>query len=232
MMGLYMPKFMFNTHFDDEIEDNSNKDAHRNEQEIEKEVEPTFSLQELEDQKAIEYKRGLQEGKAQMLTGIEKETANILDIISSKVITLNERHKEWADTINKDAIKLTRVIVKKLAPRMMKEWDFHEIEDAITEAFKFLSNEPRVLIRVSERAHEPIETEITRITSNAGFQGKIQVIGDRLINNGDCSISWDAGSLEKSLEETWSTIDKIIDNVMAGETNRKTTSNDRSYKAN
>ena len=223
-----MPKFMFNTHFDDEIEDNSRKEAHQNEQEIEKEIEPTFSLQELQDQKAIEYKRGLQEGQAQMLTGIEKETANILDMISSKVMTLSERHKEWAETINKDAIKLTRVIMQKLAPRMMKEWELHEIEDTIKEAFKFLSNEPRVLIRVSERAHEQIETEIARITSKAGFQGDVQVLGDQLIKNSDCSISWDAGSLEKSLEETWSNIDKIIDNVLAERTVCKTAISDSS----
>ena len=209
---------MFNTHFDDDIEENSKKEALQNEQEIEKEIEPTFSLQELQDQKAIEYKRGLQEGQAQMLTGIEKETANILDMISSKMMVLSERHKEWAETINKDAVKLTRVIMQKLAPRMMKEWELHEIENTIKEAFKFLSNEPRVLIRVSERAHEPIETAIARITSKAGFQGDVQVLGDQLINNGDCSISWDAGSLEKSLEETWSNIDKIIDNVLAERT--------------
>ena len=54
-----MPKFMFNTHFDDEIEDKLKKDMPRNEQEIEKEIEPTFSRQELEDQKAIEYKLSL-----------------------------------------------------------------------------------------------------------------------------------------------------------------------------
>ena len=225
-----MPKFMFNTHFDDDIEDNSRKEALQNEQEIEKEIEPTFSLQELQDQKAIEYKRGLQEGQAQMLTGIEKETANILDMISSKVMTLSERHKEWAETINKDAIKLTRVIMQKLAPRMMKEWELNEIEDTIKEAFKFLSNEPRVLIRVSERAHEPIETEIARITSKAGFQGDVQVLGDQLIKNSDCSISWDAGSLEKSLEETWSNIDKIIDNVLAERTACKTAISDSSQQ--
>jgi len=225
-----MPKFMFNTHFDDEIEDNSRKEALQNEQEIEKEIEPTFSLQELQDQKAIEYKRGLQEGQAQMLTGIEKETANILDMISSKVMTLSERHKEWAETINKDAIKLTRVIMQKLAPRMMKEWELNEIEDTIKEAFKFLSNEPRVLIRVSERAHEQIETEIARITSKAGFQGDVQVLGDQLIKNSDCSISWDAGSLEKSLEETWSNIDKIIDNVLAERTACKTAISDSSQQ--
>tara|TARA_B100001287_G_scaffold111232_1_gene93788 strand:+ start:2336 stop:3031 length:696 start_codon:yes stop_codon:yes gene_type:complete len=229
-MDLYMPKFMFNTHFDDEIEDNSRKEALQNEQETEKEIEPTFSLQELQDQKAIEYKRGLQEGQAQMLTGIEKETANILDMISSKVMTLSERHKEWAETINKDAIKLTRVIMQKLAPRMMKEWELHEIEDTIKEAFKFLSNEPRVLIRVSERAHEQIETEIARITSKAGFQGDVQVLGDQLIKNSDCSISWDAGSLEKSLEETWSNIDKIIDNVLAERTACKTAISDSSQQ--
>jgi len=227
-MDLYMPKFMFNTHFDDDIEENSKKEALQNEQEIEKEIEPTFSLQELQDQKAIEYKRGLQEGQAQMLTGIEKETANILDMISSKVMVLSERHKEWAETINKDAVKLTRVIMQKLAPRMMKEWELHEIENTIKEAFKFLSNEPRVLIRVSERAHEPIETAIARITSKAGFQGDVQVLGDQLINNGDCSISWDAGSLEKSLEETWSNIDKIIDNVLAERTACKAAISDSS----
>ena len=225
-----MPKFMFNTHFDDDIEDNSKKEFLQNEQEIEKEVEPTFSLQELQDQKAIEYKRGLQEGQAQMLTGIEKETANILDMISSKVMTLSEIQKEWAETLNKDAVKLTRVIMQKLAPRMMKEWELHEIEETIKEAFKFLSNEPRVLVRVSERAHEPIETEIARITSKAGFQGDVQVLGDQLINNGDCSISWDAGSLEKSLEETWSNIDKIIDNVLAERTACKTAISDSSQQ--
>ena len=225
-----MPKFMFNTHFDDDIEDNSKKEFLQDEQEIEKEIEPTFSLQELQDQKAIEYKRGLQEGQAQMLTGIEKETANILDMISSKVMTLSEIQKEWAETLNKDAVKLTRVIMQKLAPRMMKEWELHEIEETIKEAFKFLSNEPRVLIRVSERAHEPIETEIARITSKAGFQGDVQVLGDQLINNGDCSISWDAGSLEKSLEETWSNIDKIIDNVLAERTACKTAISDSSQQ--
>jgi len=225
-----MPKFMFNTHFDDDIEDNSKKEFLQDEQEIEKEIEPTFSLQELQDQKAIEYKRGLQEGQAQMLTGIEKETANTLDMISSKVMTLSERQKEWAETVNKDAVKLTRVIMQKLAPRMMKEWELHEIEETIKEAFKFLSNEPRVLIRVSERAHEPIETEIARITSKAGFQGDVQVLGDQLINNGDCSISWDAGSLEKSLEETWSNIDKIIDNVLAERTACKTAISDSSQQ--
>ena len=229
-MGLYMAKFMFNTHFDDDVEDNSKKEAFQNEQEIEKEIEPTFSLQELEEQKAIEYKRGLQEGQAQMLTGIEKETANILDMISSKVVTLSESHKEWVETVNKDAVKLTRVIMQKLAPRMMKEWEFHEIEDTIKEAFKFLSNEPRVLIRVSESAHEPIETEIMRITAKAGFQGDVQVLGDQLINNGDCSISWDAGSLERSLEKTWSTIDKIIDNVLAERTACKPITSDGSHQ--
>ena len=227
-----MPKFMFNTHFDDEIEDKLKKEMPRNEQEIEKEIEPTFSRQELEDQKAIEYKRGLQEGKAQMLMGIEKETANILDMISSKVITLNEKHKEWTETINKDAVKLTQVIMQKLAPRIMKEWEFHEIRDTIEEAFKFLSNEPRVLIRVSERAYAPIETEITRIASKAGFQGDVQVICDHSINNGDCSISWDAGSLEKSLEETWSTIDEIIDNVIAERTACNATTSDLSREVN
>ena len=84
---------------------------------------------------------------------------------------------------------------------------------------------------VQQKQQQPIETEITRITSNAGFQGDIQVIGDQLINNGDCAISWDAGSLEKSLEETWSTIDKIIDNVIAEENDCKTTTSDRSHIA-
>ncbi|MED5472536.1 MAG: FliH/SctL family protein [Pseudomonadota bacterium] len=209
-----MPKFMFNTHFDEESEERIKAEATRQKEQAEEEAPPTFSLQELEDQKLIEFKRGVQEGKAEMLEAIERETANLLEIISSKVDDLQEKHKEWTDTINKDAVKLARVIIEKLAPRLLKGSEVQEIEDSIEEAFRFLSNEPKVLIRVSEQAKEPIRAQITRITSKAGFQGDVEVVGDQLIRGGDCSVTWDSGSLEKSLENTWTTIDSIIDKVL------------------
>ena len=42
----------------------------------------------------------------------------------------------------------------------------------------------------------------------------MEVVGDQLIRDGDCSVTWDSGSLEKSLENTWTTIDSIIDKVL------------------
>ena len=89
-----MPKFMFNTHFDEESEERIKAEATRQKEQAEDEAPPTFSLQELEDQKLIEFKRGVQEGKAEMLEAIERETANLLEIISSKVDDLQEKHKE------------------------------------------------------------------------------------------------------------------------------------------
>ena len=199
-----MPKFMFNTHFVEEREERIKAEATRQKEQAEEEAPPTVSLEELEDQKLIEFKRGVQEGKAEMLEAIERETANLLEIFSSKVDDLQEKHKEWTDTINKDAVKLARVITEKLAPRLLKGSEVQEIEDSIEEAFRFLSNEPKVLIRA----------KITRITSKAGFQGDVEVVGDQLIRGGDCSVTWDSGSLEKSLENTWTTIDSIIDKVL------------------
>ena len=214
---------MFNTHFDEEIEEKIKAEATRQKEQAEEEAPPTFSLQELEDQKLIEFKRGVQEGKAEMLEAIERETANLLEIISSKVNDLNDKHNEWTDIISKDAVKLARVITEKLAPRLLKGSEVHEIEDSIEEAFRFLSNEPKVLIRVSEQAKEPIQTQINQITFKAGFHGGVEVVGDQLIKDGDCSITWDSGSLEKSLKDTWTKIDEIIDKVLDEPIDSKTT---------
>ena len=221
--GFFMPKFMFNTHFDEETEEKIQAEAIGQKQQAEEEVPPTFSLQELEDQKLIEFKRGVQEGKAEMLDAIERETANLLEIISSKINDLNEKHNEWTDIINKDAVKLARVVTEKLAPRLLKGSEVHEIEGSIEEAFRFLSNEPKVLIRVSEQAKEPIQTQISQITFKAGFQGGVDVVGDQFIKDGDCSITWDSGSLEKSLEDTWAKIDEIIDKALDDPKDSKTT---------
>lgn len=210
-----MTKFMFNTNFDEEIEDKlkAEEEARLNEA-TEEEKPPVFSLEQLENAKDLALKQGIQEGKAEMINSIERETCTTLETISALLDKLSNDYQKWTETINKDSVRLTRTILGKLAPQLMKTSELSQIEDIITEAFKFSSNEPRVLIRVSENLEEPLKNIISNISSRAGYSGEVLISTDPELSTGDCVVTWDAGTLERALSNTWDEIDLIINRVL------------------
>ena len=91
------------------------KDLLKQEQKLSVEDAPTFSEEDLNAAKQIALKQGIQEGKAEVMSGIEREINLSLDTISLKLENLIYVHKEWTEAINKDALKLAHAIMKKLA---------------------------------------------------------------------------------------------------------------------
>ena len=102
---LEMDKYLFNTMIDEEetkIEKDDKKDLLKQEQKLSVEDAPTFSEEDLNAAKQIALKQGIQEGKAEVMSGIEREIGSSLDTISLKLENLLQVHKKWAEAINKD----------------------------------------------------------------------------------------------------------------------------------
>ena len=141
-----MDKYLFTTMFDDDKTKNerdNQKDLLNHEEKISVEDTPTFSEEDLDMAKQIALKQGIQEGKAEVMSGIEREINLSLDTISLKLESLMQVHKEWTEAINKDALQLAHTIMKKLAPRLTRNHELIEVERTITQAFEFTNNQPK-----------------------------------------------------------------------------------------
>ena len=212
-----MDKYLFNTMFDEEETKNSKdnkKDLLKQEEKLSVEDASTFSEEDLNVAKQIALKQGIQEGKAEVMSGIEREITSSLDTISLKLESLMQVHKKWTEAMNKDTLRLAHAIMKKLAPQLTRNGELNEVERTIAHAFEFINNQPKVLIQISQHLKKPIQEKIDLITSRAHFDGQVILIVNNELVGDDCRIKWDSGEMERSMSTTWDQIDKIVDRVI------------------
>ena len=212
-----MDKYLFNTMFDEEETKNTKdnkKDLLKQEEKLSVEDAPTFSEEDLNVAKQIALKQGIQEGKAEVMSGIEREITSSLDTISLKLESLMQVHKKWTEAMNKDTLRLAHAIMKKLAPQLTRNGELNEVERTIAHAFEFINDQPKVLIQISQHLKNPIQEKIDLITSRAHFDGQVILIVNNELVGDDCRIKWDSGEMERSMSTTWDQIDKIVDRVI------------------
>ena len=212
-----MDKYLFNTMFDEDETKNTKdnkKDLLKQEEKLSVEDAPTFSEEDLNVAKQIALKQGIQEGKAEVMNGIEREITSSLDTISLKLESLMQVHKKWTEAMNKDTLRLAHAIMKKLAPQLTRNGELNEVERTIAHAFEFINDQPKVLIQISQHLKNPIQEKIDLITSRAHFDGQVILIVNNELVGDDCRIKWDSGEMERSMSTTWDQIDKIVDRVI------------------
>ena len=212
-----MDKYLFTTMFDEEEtknEKDNKKDLLKEEEKLSVEDTPRFSEEDLNVAKQIALKQGIQEGKAEVMSGIEREINSSLDTISLKLESLIQIHKKWTEAINKDTLRLAHAIMKKLAPQLTRNGELNEVERTIVHAFEFINKQPKVLIQISQHLKNPLQEKIDLITSSANFDGQVILVVNNELAGDDCRIKWDSGEMERSMSTTWDQIDKIVDRVI------------------
>ncbi|MDF1791356.1 MAG: hypothetical protein P1U88_05560 [Thalassobaculaceae bacterium] len=181
---------------------------------------PTFSLEEMEAAKAAAHASGRQEGMDDAMAGIEQQVARTLDAVFSRVPKVFEQYKAWAKEMESDAARLGLAVIGRLAPELVRDNELPEVEAVIREAFGFLTEQPKVMIRVAKDLEEPLSGKVELMASRVGYEGQVVLVGDPELPVDDCRVSWQAGAVERSLDDIWGQIDQIAERVLAGSPKR------------
>jgi flagellar assembly protein FliH len=106
--------------------------------------------------------------------------------------------------------------MRKLAPELLRGSELPQVEHIVNEAFQFLTDQPKVMIRVASDLEAPLSDKVHLMASRVGYEGQVVLTGDPELELTDCRISWHAGAVERSLDETWMLIDEMVDRVLRG----------------
>ncbi|MCR9072086.1 MAG: hypothetical protein NXI18_10230 [Alphaproteobacteria bacterium] len=216
--------FLFEYSFDDGADEarRAEEEAQRRaEEEAEANRPPTFTVEELEAAKAEAYATGRQQGMDDAMAGIEQQVARTLDAVFSRVQKVFEEHRAWTREMETDAVRLGLAVIGRLAPELARDNELPEVEAVIREAFGFLTEQPKVMIRVAKELEEPLSGKVELMASRVGYEGQVVLVGDPDLPVDDCRISWQAGAVERSLDNVWEQIDQIVERVVAGAPTRK-----------
>ena len=187
-----MAKFLFDTVFD------ANEAALEPVQVRDK--KSFWSTDEKEAARNEGFERGRQAGIDETLATMEARTASALETIATSVTALTAQLETQRQQLNEEGIVLANMIARSLNAALIAREPLHEIEVLFSEALGFLPDTPHIAVRLNEALLDAAREKLDTIAAERGFQGKLIILGQPDIAQGDCRIEWAQGGIVKDQE--------------------------------
>jgi len=184
-----MAKFLFDTVFDD---------SETALAPVQSRAEKSFwSTDERDAARNEGFERGRQAGIDETMAAMEAKTASALETIASNVGALTAQLETQRQQLKQEGIVLANMIARSLSSALIAREPMHEIETLFSEALEFLPDTPHIAVRLNEALLEVAREKLDTIAAERGFQGKLIILGQPDITQGDCRIEWAKGGIVK-----------------------------------
>ena len=195
-------KFDFGTVFEGPVDDTAFGTG--------KEKEPVWTEEELEREKAEAYARGLAEGQAEALQGIEQRIAETVQHVMDRSQRMIESVEAVRAGLENEAKRLAIATGTKIGSEMLAQMRRQEIEAIVSDALSLLSTQPHVVIRVHEDLLEGFKQRFETIALQNGFAGKLIILGEPDFDQSDCRVEWAEGGISRDAGALASQVDDIV----------------------
>lgn len=156
------------------------------------------------------YDAGFEAGKA---AGKEQQVAQVQSLISAFDRNVAALLKKFGE-IEKEQDGIVRQIVvaiaRKILPDFVAKNGLNEIEAVLSEAIREMAREPRLVIRVHEAQFDAVNERAQALAAQRAYPGKLIVLSDDNVAEGDCRVEWADGGVERNSRETLDTIEQTV----------------------
>jgi flagellar assembly protein FliH len=172
--------------------------------------EPTFSRAELDAARDAGIAEGRAGAFAEAADGTEQRAVTALGLIGAEVQQLAGERATLTAEVQRDALALVRIIVRKLAPALCRKNPLAEIDALVAEILRDAIDEPRLVVRVADDLFDAVQARLAPLAEAAGFAGKLVLLADGALMPGDCRIEWADGGTERNTRRLLAEIDTAL----------------------
>jgi flagellar assembly protein FliH len=143
------------------------------------------------------YRNGFQAAEAEMKAETARRLAIALEQAAEMLMLMGQGLKEIDARLELEAIAVAYAVATKLAPALIAREPMAEIEALASGIFRQLLATPHVVVRVSDRLYEPAREKLGKISQESGFEGRLVLLAEPEMADGDCRIEWADGGLTR-----------------------------------
>lgn len=141
------------------------------------------------------FARGHAAGRAEAEAETARFHALALGRIADEIARAGGAIDAEAAAIEDEALVFFAALARRLAGRALDREPLAPIRDAAAEAFRHLRGVPHLVARIHESLVEEVDAALRRMAREAGFEGRIVVIGAEDIPRGDARLEWADGAV-------------------------------------
>jgi flagellar assembly protein FliH len=161
------------------------------------------------------YRNGFQAAETEMKAETARRLAVALEQVGEMLAIIGQGLRGIEARLEAEAVDVAHAVASKLAPALIAREPLAEINALAVDAFRQLLASPHVVVRVSDKIYEPAREKMEEISRQAGFDGRLVMLGEPDIAEGDCRIEWADGGIIRDRAAVESVITDTVNRFIA-----------------
>jgi flagellar assembly protein FliH len=161
------------------------------------------------------HRDGFAAGQREAKAESDRRAALALEEINVAIKNIASRFAAVETRMETEAVDVAVAVARKLCSELITGEPLAEITGLIRECFSHLVSTPHLVIRINDALYEGARERIEKLAKQSGFEGRLVILAEPTIANGDCKIEWADGGvvLERAAIET--KINELVGRYMA-----------------
>jgi flagellar assembly protein FliH len=156
-----------------------------------------FTRAELDAARAAGAEAGRAEAAAAALDATERQIAASLEALERGIAAILEARAMMAHEVECQAVALLRAVLQRAVPALCRVDPLAELEAMVTGCLGEVLDEPRLVLRVSDALFDTVQQRIAAVAQSAGYAGKVILLADEALAQGDGRVEWADGGAER-----------------------------------
>jgi flagellar assembly protein FliH len=148
------------------------------------------------------YAKGFAAGQQEAEAQTARRLAQALERINQTLATIVGGLTALENRLEAEAVEVATAVARKLASELVAREPLIEIEKLVRDCFRQLTATPHVVVRVSDALYPHVLEKLDAIANESGFQGRLVVLAESDIRDGDCRIEWADGGVNRDSART------------------------------
>ena len=161
------------------------------------------------------YRNGFQAAETEMKAETARRLAIALKQIADILGIMAQGLKGIEARLEAEACDVAHAVASKLAPALIAREPLAEINALALDAFRQLLASPHVVVRVSDKIYDAAREKMEEISRHVGFEGRLVMLGEPDIAEGDCRIEWADGGVIRDRAAAQSLITETVNRFIA-----------------
>jgi flagellar assembly protein FliH len=162
------------------------------------------------------FAQGVAEGRRQAAAEAEAQLAAAMRRVAETGGALLAAVDVHQARCEEEALAFGAALGRKLAGAALDAYPLDAITETARASFHHLRGVPHLVVRVNERLVDTVQARLQPLTREAGYEGRLVVIGDPDIAPADGRIEWADGGLVREQARIVAAVDQILAGAHAG----------------
>jgi flagellar assembly protein FliH len=176
---------------------------------------PSEIAQKIASAEARAYRDGYDTAQREAKAESDRRTALALEEIAIGIQGIATRFSGIETRMETEAVDVAVAVARKLCSELISGEPLVEISRLVSDCFSHLVSTPHLVVRINDSLYEAAYERIERLAKQSGFAGRLVILAEPEIANGDCRIEWADGGVVLERAAIEAKINELVGRYMA-----------------